>query len=110
MNATVEEYSIAGGGARDALWNQIKSDALAAPIERAEVEYPENLGAAMLAALGTKKVQLGEIKSWVTIAETYQPRPANTRLYSSLLRVYLDLYKETRNLVDVLKELPISSE
>ncbi|MHA1713443.1 MAG: xylulokinase [Candidatus Ranarchaeia archaeon] len=107
MDVKIKRYTIAGGSARNRLWNQIKSDALATPIDHAEVEYPENMGAAMLAALGTKQATLKEVEKWVKHESTYYPSENNTKIYTRMVNIYLELYQKTRDLSVKIKDFPL---
>lgn len=82
-----------GGGAKSALWLQIKADVLGLPVEKPAVTEAAVLGAAMLAAMGC-----GEFKSLAESSEAFyrvdrvfQPDSAATRLYQPAYERYREL-------------------
>lgn len=101
--ATVDGFPVAmlacvGGGARSALWNQIKADVLQRP-----VSLP---GAASGAAMGNAIVAAAGVGLYPSIAEAvagmvrsgprYTPQPELAQLYDDSYRVYRALYPALR--------------
>jgi len=88
--------TVAEGGSRSSLWNQIKSDML-----DAEVVRYKNAGGAVVtncifAAYAVKDVPeiIPELSKILQIDQSYQPRAENTKLYRDLLNLQ-------RKLIDV---------
>lgn len=83
-----------GGGARSALWNQIKADVLNRPIRLPQVAAGAPLGDAMVAAVGAGIYGSLEeaVAQMVTKGEIYQPRAEFVDRYEALYQVYLGLY------------------
>jgi xylulokinase len=89
-----------GGGAKSAVWMQIKADILNMPITTLAVTEAGCLGAAMLAANATGKVGTLQDCSqmWVKPVQTYQPRPEQVLKYKKLFEVYSHIYDSLRPL------------
>lgn len=104
-----EVLHVSGGGARSALWNQIKADVTGIPVQQMAVPDAACLGAALLGALG--------VGIWPSLAEAagamihletrLTPRPDLVAYYDSLFRVWRSLYgalKPVFNQLTVIKE------
>lgn len=92
----LQRLTVAEGGSRSSLWNQIKSDML-----DAEVVRYKNAGGAVVtncifAAYAVKDVPeiIPELSKILQIDQSYQPREENTKLYRDLLNLQ-------RKLIDV---------
>ena len=92
----LQRLTVAEGGSRSSLWNQIKSDML-----DAEVVRYKNAGGAVVtncifAAYAVKDVPeiIPELSKILQIDQSYQPRAENTKLYRDLLNLQ-------RKLIDV---------
>jgi len=92
----LQRLTVAEGGSRSSLWNQIKSDML-----DAEVVRYKNAGGAVVtncifAAYAVKDVPeiIPELSKILQIDQSYQPRAENTKLYRELLNLQ-------RKLIDV---------
>ena len=76
---------VAGGGARDRIWLQIKADVTGHRIERLEEPEATALGAALIAAVGIGWFDDLETASASTLrlaAESFEPDPANAACYA----------------------------
>jgi xylulokinase len=89
------EIRVVGGGARSALWLQIKADMCGLPVRPVLGPEPTALGGAMLAAVGAgmfpdaaaaarQMTRLGE--------ERYEPEPARSGCYDESYRRYRQLF------------------
>lgn len=95
-----EELRVAGGGARLALWNQIKADVTNRPLRPCAVTENGVLGAAMLAALGAgihaDLAAAGD--AMVRLEAPVLPNPAAHAAYSRTFERYVELYPRLRDL------------
>jgi xylulokinase len=99
MGLGASEMRVMGGGAKSALWNQIKADVTGLPVAVPEVAETTALGAALLALVGSGAyASLAEAcPQVVRLNERYEPR-AETRAayaeaYGLFRRVYSSLEK-----------------
>ena len=94
------EVRVTGGGARAALWNQIKASAIGKPLRRAIVVESSALGAAMLAglAVGAFPDPAAAGRAMVRLEEPIAPDPEAMSRYSAGYAVYRELYRTTRDL------------
>ncbi len=86
---------VVGGGARSALWNQIRADAIGLPVERPRISEGSVVGAALLAGLasGLYRDLASALSEALPVEETYLPRPAQARAYDRLARRRRALYR-----------------
>jgi xylulokinase len=83
-----------GGGARSAVWNQIKADILQRPISLPTAAAGAAMGDAIVAAAGAGIYASVEaaVQHMVTPGATYQPRPELAALYDELYQLFRRLY------------------
>lgn len=92
----LRELRITGGGERNALWNQMKADALGVPVRRILDPYGAPMGAAMLAGWG-----VGLLPGLTQAAQTWvkpdtlaiRPNAARAESYRQRTKVYQTLLK-----------------
>jgi xylulokinase len=89
-----------GGGAKSAVWMQIKADIIDMPITTLAVTEAGCLGAAMLAAKACGKVgTLQECsRMWVKLIRTYEPRPEQSLKYKERFEIYSNIYDSLKPL------------
>ncbi len=94
----VHKLACVGGGARSALWNQIKADVLQRPIDLPRAGVGAAMGDAIVAAVGVGLYPSIEaaVARMVAPGPSYKPQPANAACYDALYRVYLGLYPALR--------------
>jgi xylulokinase len=94
------EMRVAGGGARLALWNQIKADVAGCPVRPCAVSENGVLGAAMLGALGAGLFASVEQASaaMVALQEPCLPNAAHRAAYDQTFARYVALYPRLRDL------------
>jgi xylulokinase len=94
------EIRALGGGARSPLWNQIKADALGAPVVTLTNEEQACLGAAILAgtAVGLYPSSEEAAQRLVTVADRYEPDTAVKPAYDHGYEVYVRLYDSLEEL------------
>lgn len=94
------EVRVLGGGAKSALWNQIKADVLGLPIAVPANREAAALGAAMIAAVGAGVHPdfPTAVKRMARMDARIEPNPANRAIYA-------DGYKRYRTLFERVKDL-----
>jgi xylulokinase len=87
-----------GGGARSAVWNQIKADILQRPISLPAAAAGAAMGDAIVAAAGAGiYASVAEaVTHMVAEGVTFTPRPAYAAIYDELYRIYRNLYGALR--------------
>jgi xylulokinase len=98
--AVAGEVRSHGGGARSALWNQIKADACGLPVVTLDSTEAAVRGDAMLAGVATGTFEnLGEAcRLAVHPRDQFDPDPATRGAYDEAYRRYLDLFDAVRPL------------
>ena len=88
-----------GGGAIDALWLQICSDATGLPQDVPRETIGAAYGDAYIAGMAAGIFQDWEPlrESWVRIARRIQPNPETKAIYDELYAIYRDLYRDNRH-------------
>lgn len=83
-----------GGAARSDLWLQMKADLLGLPVERPACPDAASLGAAMLAATGTRQFAsvADAAAAWYRPDRVFEPEPALLDAYAAVYGRYLELY------------------
>lgn len=89
-----------GGGAKSAVWMQIKADILNLPIATLAVSEAGCLGAAMLAAKAHGDIDsLRECsQAWVKPVHVYEPQPARSKQYRDRFETYSYIYNNLKPL------------
>lgn len=100
MDIKIEKIRVSGGGAKSLLWKQILADVLGKPVISIDsaAEGPA-LGAAILAAVGTRRYESVEkaCKDIINEVETCEPNLENVIIYDRK-------YKKFKRLYPMLKE------
>jgi xylulokinase len=97
-----------GGGARSALWSQIKADIYHKPVHTLAVEEGGVLGSALLAmvAAGFDPDVPTAAQRCVAIQDTFQPNANHAQRYDALFELFKDLHDRLQTPFDRLAELP----
>ncbi|SHE74624.1 xylulokinase [Caldanaerobius fijiensis DSM 17918] len=95
MGLSIDEIVVMGGGAKGALWNQIKADVCGRPIRVPMVTDAASLGAMILAGTGVGVFDDAKAcsKRLNNIVKEYLPDEDNYKLYSKLYSIYNELYE-----------------
>jgi xylulokinase len=90
----LRELRVVGGGARSSLWNQIKADVTALPVNVPQITETTALGAAFLALVGIGAYgNLGEVSEHVVkIRECIEPNPSVISSYHESYEQYRKTY------------------
>jgi xylulokinase len=111
--ATVGGFPLAtlacvGGGARSAVWNQIKADVLNRPLHVPQAASGAPLGDAIVTAAGVGLYPSVEaaVRGMVKRGPDYQPRREYVARYDALYSVYRGLYPAVRDLYRQLAGVP----
>ncbi len=91
--AVTEIHSV-GGGAKSAVWNQIKADITNIPIMVPETAIGAPFGDVVLAGhgIGLFPDLSQTIRKFVTIQEIYEPRSEYVQKYQEMFAIYKNLY------------------
>ena len=94
----VATLACVGGGARSALWNQIKADVLGLPISLPAAASGAAMGDAIVAAAGAGLYASIEeaVDAMVKVGRVYLPQADVAPLYDGYYHVYRDLYPALR--------------
>lgn len=94
MGLALKEIRAVGGGARSALWRQIKADVTGIPVTIIDTVETTALGAGILALAGSGLVgSLSEAVELSThVVETREPNPKTAAVYQEYYRLYRDTY------------------
>jgi xylulokinase len=96
VGSRCEPLRYIGGGAMSNLWCQVMADVLDREIHRVvEPRACNARGAALLASLGLKHLQVEDIPARVGIERVFSPVPEHRELYDRQFAAFLDLYAAT---------------
>ena len=98
--ALATEIRSHGGGARSALWNQIKADVSGLTVVTLEGEDAAVRGDAMIAGVAARVFPnlQAAVSSMVTIRDRYDPDPASRAAYDDAYNRYVELFDALRPL------------
>ncbi|CAN5745907.1 xylulokinase [soil metagenome] len=105
---TANSLACVGGGARSAVWNQMKADILNRPLHLPQAATGAPLGDAMVAAVGAGLYPSVEaaVAGMTKKGVTYEPRPEFVARYAALYQVYLKLYPALKDQFKQLAAVP----
>ncbi|MFN8376345.1 MAG: FGGY-family carbohydrate kinase [Anaerolineae bacterium] len=104
--AQVSELRSVGGGARSALWNQIKADVLGIPLLLPEASAGAPFGDALLVGMGLglyPDIQ-AEVRARVRIRTRFEPNAANHERYSRQYALFRSVYEHLKGDFDAAAE------
>jgi sugar (pentulose or hexulose) kinase len=88
-----DKLIVVGGAAHSDLWMSIIADITGFPVYTIEQEVEAAMGAALLAAYGTKLISQETARGgWVKLIERAKPDPARQAVYAERFGIYTDLY------------------
>jgi xylulokinase len=95
----VDEIRSIGGGARSALWCQIKADVLGIPVALPEAQVGAPFGDALLVGLGLGLFPdlRSAARDLIRVQRRYEPDPARHALYTEMYGLFRDLYLHLRD-------------
>jgi len=90
-----------GGGAKSAIWLQLKANIFNRPVYVLSVSEAACLGAALLAgvAVGEYREVDQAVAATVQVTESYQPEPAQVARYQERYQIYRQIYPTLKDLV-----------
>lgn len=96
LGVTPSQLRIAGGGAKNAVWRQIITDILGAPVYPVSVPDASAYGAAILAASTAWEKPVEELcKQWIVLEQPSIPDERRHKKYTELHEIYQNLYPAT---------------
>ncbi|MBI5712136.1 MAG: xylulose kinase, partial [Chloroflexi bacterium] len=102
----LEAINMIGGGANSNVWCQIYADVLNRTIRQVKDPIQANLrGAAFLALVALGHLTFDDVSSRVQIAHTYQPDPANRKIYDELFGEFVNLYNVNKKIYQRLNRV-----
>jgi xylulokinase len=88
-----DKLIVVGGAAHSDLWMSIIADITGFPVYTIEQDVEAAMGAALLAAYGTKLISQETARGgWVKLIERAKPDPARQAVYAERFGIYTDLY------------------
>jgi xylulokinase len=106
----LEQLTIIGGGARSDVWCQIFADVLDRPMRQVKDPVMANArGAAFIGANALGRLKFEDVPGLVPIAKTWEPLPANRKLYDEHFAQFLEVYRGTSKVCAKLNQLQEST-
>ena len=106
MGAFPDEVIAVGGGTKSPLWLQAVSDIGQISQKVPAVTLGASYGDAFLAGMGAGVFSdPTDINKWLTDSRMVNPDKSVAEIYSKYMDLYLELYKETKNLMHKVHEL-----
>ncbi|MFB0516213.1 MAG: L-fuculokinase [Candidatus Neomarinimicrobiota bacterium] len=97
----INELRATGGGAKSAVWNQLKANVMGKKITTLNVTETGCLGVAMLACAADTGKSIRELASkWVRPLSTVHPQPEHKKWYDERFKLYRTLYH-------IVREIPL---
>jgi len=94
-----EAINFIGGGANSDIWCQILADVFDRPVKQMNQPLNANSrGAAFLALMSLGLLKVEEVSALAEVSNTYQPNPANRKLYDELFSRYVEIYETNKSL------------
>ena len=88
-----------GGGANSNIWCQIHADVLDRTIRQVKDPIQANArGAGILASVALGYTTFDDVSKNIQIANTYQPNPANRRIYDELFAEFVHIYERNHKM------------
>ena len=107
IGAPPERITAVGGGTKSPVWLQVVSDITGKPQQVPAITLGASYGDAFLAGLGVGVFDsYQDINTWLRHHRTIEPNPENTAKYERYMRIYLELYQRTKDLMHETWELP----
>ncbi len=95
----ISELRSVGGGAKSAIWTQLKADVLDKKITTLNITEAGCFGAAMLACAAHTGESIRELATkWVKPLATIYPQAENKKWYSERFKLYRKLYKTVKKI------------
>ena len=95
----LDPLRIVGAGANSDLWCQIYADVLQRTVERVSQPVHVNArGAAFLAGLAFKWINIQDIPSLIHAERVFTPNPSNRQIYDELFDEFLQIYKQNQKM------------
>lgn len=99
IGAPVKRVIAVGGGTQSATWLQIVSDVAGLDQIVPEITIGASYGDAFLAGLAAGILQHSDLNDWVQTRTVIKPDRARQAQYEPLYQDYLNLYRDTRDIV-----------
>jgi len=94
-----DSLAFVGGGANSDIWSQMHADATGRTIRQIADPVLANVrGAGLLTLLALGRISLADIPATVRVKATYSPEPEASDMYATLLKEFINLYKETKGI------------
>jgi xylulokinase len=99
INRRMDTLHMIGGGASSDIWCQIHADILNRTIKQVKNPIQANArGVGILASVALGYTSFEDVSNHIAIANTYQPNPANRKLYDDLFSEFLGIYQRNRRM------------
>ena len=99
VNRRLDSLNFIGGGANSDVWCQIHADVLNRPIKQVKDPIQANArGTACLASIALGYLTFDDIHQHTQIARTYEPDPANRKIYDGLFAEFLNIYESNKKI------------
>lgn len=92
-----EYILIAGGVTKSKLWKQIFADVTGYPIVCPKHNVEANLGAVILAGIGTGILTYSDVKKWQTLDDKIMPDNKNRAVYNKSYKIYRSIYENLKS-------------
>jgi xylulokinase len=107
IGAPVQRIVAVGGGTKSKTWLQIVSDIVGIKQEIPAQTIGASYGDAFLAGLATGILKKDDLNTWVKHDEFIDPDPKQKQNYNHYYENYLELYKQTREIMHNLSDKSI---
>ena len=106
LGIPINQIMVTGGGTKNEVWIQMLSDVLGIKLQTPSVTIGASYGDALMAMIGVKHINdFAEAKKLIETGKVYYPNLENTKKYEPYYRIYIELYKQNKELMSMMDEI-----
>ncbi len=106
LRIPIRQIMVTGGGTKNKYWIQMLSDVLGLQLQTPSVTIGASYGDALMAMIGVNHIKdFPEAKKLIGAGKVYYPNLENTRQYEPYYNIYIELYKQNKDLMATLDQI-----
>ena len=106
LGIPINQIMVTGGGTKNEVWIQMLSDVLGIKLQTPSVTIGASYGDALMAMIGANHIKgFAEAKKLIETGKVYYPNLENTKKYEPYYQIYIELYKQNKELMSMMDEI-----
>ena len=106
LNIPINQIMITGGGIKNEEWVQMLSDVLGVKLQTPSITIGASYGDALMAMIGINHIRdFSEARKLIEAGRVYCPNLDNTKKYEPFYRLYIELYKQNKELMATIDKI-----